>query len=402
MGGDDAAPRMSAPRADVVVVGLGAVGSAVCHHLARSGARVVGIDRFVPPHEHGSSHGLSRVTRLAVGEGQAYVPLAMRSHELWRELEAQSGESIYQPTGGLIVSSDAADATAFHGSGGFFARTVAIAQRCGIAHELLDAAGIRERFPAFLVADHEFGYLEPSAGVLFPEKAVAAQLAQARRHGATLRLQEKVLRFVAHGEGSVDVITDQGSVGAARVVVAAGAWTPGLDGSLPAGTVRVQRQVLHWFPTTAPQLYRPDACPVFIWMHGPGAEDALYGFPMIDGIDGVKVGAEQYAIETDPDAVERRVTPEETRATFATHVEGRLRGLAAEAVRSATCLYTTTVDAAFTIRPHPKSAAITVVSACSGHGFKHSAALGEALAAEVTGATPKVSLAPWSAGQAVV
>jgi sarcosine oxidase len=381
--------------ADVVVVGLGAVGSAVCHHLARRGARVVGIDRFVPPHDHGSSHGLSRVTRLAVGEGEAYVPLAMRSHALWRELEALSGESIYRATGGLIVSSDAADATAFHGSGGFFARTVDIARRFGIDHELLTAAAIRERFPAFQVGDHEQGYLEPSAGVLFPERAVAVQLAEARRHGATLRLQEKVLRFVPRGHDSVEVVTERGSVAAARVVVAAGAWTAGLDGSMPAGSLRVQRQVLHWFPTTEPSLYRPDACPIFIWLHGSGAEDSLYGFPMIDGIAGVKVGAEQYAVETDPDEVDRRVSPEETQALFERQVAGRLRGLGARAVRSATCLYTTTRDGAFRIRPHPKSEAITVVSACSGHGFKHSAALGESIAATVMGAEPIVPLASW-------
>ena len=133
--------------ADVVVVGLGAVGSATCHHLARRGARVVGIDRFAPPHDHGSSHGLSRVTRLAVGEGEAYVPLALRSHELWRELEAQTGESIYRPTGGLIVSSDVADATPYHGSDGFFARTVRIARDFDIAHELLTARGDPRALP---------------------------------------------------------------------------------------------------------------------------------------------------------------------------------------------------------------------------------------------------------------
>ncbi|MGZ5235498.1 MAG: FAD-dependent oxidoreductase, partial [Caldimonas sp.] len=139
---------MDVATADAIVVGLGAVGSAVCHHLSRAGARVVGIDRFRPPHDQGSSHGLTRITRLAVGEGAAFVPLARRSHELWRELEALSGASLYRRTGGLVIASEAARRGAYHGQTSFFARTVELAQRFGIDHELLDAAAIRDRFPA--------------------------------------------------------------------------------------------------------------------------------------------------------------------------------------------------------------------------------------------------------------
>ncbi|HEX2541202.1 MAG TPA: N-methyl-L-tryptophan oxidase [Caldimonas sp.] len=380
--------------ADAVVVGLGAVGSATCHHLARGGARVVGIDRFTPPHDFGSSHGLSRVTRLAIGEGEAYVPLALRSHELWRDLEAECGEQLYRPTGGLIVSSDTADGRPYHGSDGFFARTVRVAQAFGIAHELLSAAQIRSRFPAFAVRDDERGYLEPSAGVLFPERAVAAQLRAAERCGATLRLQERVLRFEPRA-GGVDVVTERGRVSADRVVVTAGPWTAGLGVGLSDGTLRVQRQALFWFRTTTPALYRPDACPLFIWMHGARPDDALYGFPMVDGIAGVKIAAEQYEVETDPDQVDRAVTAAEAAAMFERHIAGRLNGIVRDVVRTATCLYTSTPDAAFRIRAHPASPAITVVSACSGHGFKHSPALGEALAAKVLGTPPRVSLASW-------
>jgi sarcosine oxidase len=389
---------MSSTHPDVIVVGLGAVGSAACHYLARAGAKVTGIDRFAPPHDHGSSHGLSRVTRLAVGEGEAYVPLAVRSHQLWRELEARTGESLYRATGGLIISSAAADATAFHGAAGFFERTVQIAQRCGIEHELLSAAAIRERYPQFAVRDDEQGYFEPAAGVLFPERAVAAHLAEAKRHGATLRLGERVLGFEARGEGSVEVATDRGRLTAARVVVAAGPWTPELAGAMPPGLLRVQRQVLYWFRTTAPQWYAPEACPIFIWMHGAGSTGSMYGLPMIDGVDGVdgvKVATEQYEATTDPDRVERQVTPEEVQGMYDTHVAGRVKGLLPEAVRTATCLYTSTPDAMFRIRAHDVSPSVTVVSACSGHGFKHSAALGEAIAATVLGAAPAVPLAAW-------
>src|SRR6187455_215163 len=170
---------------DAIVVGLGAVGSAACRFLAEGGARVVGIDRFRPPHDQGSSHGLTRITRLAVGEGAAFVPLVMRSHALWPALEAASGETLYRRTGGLVIGSAEADLATYHGQPGFLAQTVALAEHFGIAHERLDAAAIRARFPAFLAGDDEQGYFERDAGVLFPERIVAAQLGEARRHGAT-------------------------------------------------------------------------------------------------------------------------------------------------------------------------------------------------------------------------
>ena len=368
--------------ADVIVVGLGAVGSATCHHLARSGAKVVGIDRLRPPHDQGSSHGLTRITRLAIGEGAGFVPLAKRSHELWRELESMTGETLYLATGGLVIASAEAEQNAYHGQSRFLARTIDMARRFHIEHELLDAAAIRERFPAFAVADHEQGYLEHDAGVLFAERIVAAQLAVAERYGAVLRLDERVLSIEADGS-AVNVQTDRGRLGAARVVVTAGAWIPTLGGAALARRLRVLRQVLFWFHANAPELYAPGRCPIWIWLHGAGTAGSMYGFPMVDGVAGVKVASEQDTSVSDPDAVERRVGDDEVKDMFDRHVAGRLRGLDGRAVRSATCLYTSTADASFVVEPHPSIAAVTLVSACSGHGFKHSAALGESLAGAV-------------------
>ena len=390
-------PSMDIATPDVIVVGLGAVGSALCHHLAAGGARVVGIDRFSPPHDQGSSHGLTRITRLAVGEGAAFVPLVMRSHQLWPELEAASGETLHRRTGGLVIGSAEADIARYHGQPGFLAQTVALAQRFGIDHELLDAAAIRERFPAFLAADGERGYFEPAAGVLFPERIVAAQLGQARRHGATLRLEERVLS-VTPGAGGVDVVTDRGRLAAARVVVTAGAWAPGLAGAAFGTRLRVLRQVLYWFDVDEPALYAPERCPVFIWIHGRGGERAsLYGFPMVDGIAGPKVASEQDTVESDPDAVDRTVAEGDALSVHEAHARGRLRGVTSRVLRTATCLYTSTPDASFLVRPHADSDRIAFVSACSGHGFKHSAALGEALALQLLGRAPPVSLDPFLA-----
>jgi sarcosine oxidase len=378
---------------DVIVVGLGAVGSAVAHHLARRGARVLGLDRWQPPHDQGSSHGRTRITRLAVGEGAAYVPLVMRSHALWRELEDQGHPGLYRRTGGLVIASPAADAGAFHGQAGFFARTVALARQFGIAHELLDARAVRSRHPQFLLQDDEQAYFEPDAGVLAPELCVAAQLDAAARHGAELAFGEPVLRLSAQG-GGVAVTTPRGTRHAAQVVLTAGAWIPQLAGAPFAARLAVQRQVLHWFRCTEPARWA--ASPVFIWLHGATLEEAMYGFPLGDGIAGVKVATEQTRLHCDPDAVDRQVSAEEVRRLVDDHLRGRVGGVAREAVASATCLYTSTADGHFIVDRHPDMPALTVVSACSGHGFKHSAALGEAVAQQVLGQVPRIALAPFA------
>jgi sarcosine oxidase len=172
-------------RFHTVVLGLGAMGSAAVCQLAKRGHRVLGIDRFEPPHAYGSSHGDTRITRLAIGEGEHYTPLALRSHELWRELERETGESLLINCGELIISS-AAKTSISHGER-FFANTLAAARKHGIAHEILDAAAIRRRFPDFNVRDDEVGYFEREAGFLRPEACVHAQLALARQHGAKIR-----------------------------------------------------------------------------------------------------------------------------------------------------------------------------------------------------------------------
>ena len=389
---------MNVATADAIVVGLGAVGSAACRFLALNGAHVVGIDRFHPPHDQGSSHGLTRITRLAVGEGEAFVPLVMRSHALWPALEAASGEVLYRRTGGLVIGSAEADIAKYHGQRGFLAQTIALAERFGIAHERLDAAAIRARFPAFVAHGDEHGYFERDAGVLFPERIVAAQLADAARHGATLRLDERVLSVEPQASG-VEVVTDRGRVSAARVVVCAGAWAPGLAGAAFGATrLRVLRQVLWWFGVADPALYAPERCPVFIWIHGSGGERAsMYGFPMVDGVAGPKVASEQVTVESDPDRVDRHVDDSAAHAFHAEHVAGRLRGVTTRVLRTATCLYTNSPDASFLVRPHPESDAVDFVSACSGHGFKHSVALGEALAMRLLGKAPPVSIDAFTA-----
>lgn len=370
-----------AETADVVVVGLGAMGAATLHALARAGVRAVGIDRYAPPHTLGSTHGESRITRLAVGEGAVYAPLVRRSHEIWRELEAETGEQLMLTTGGLILGPRQGGAL-MHGHPDFVSRTVAVAEQQAIPHEVLDAGEITRRFPQLELRGDEHACYEPSAGVVFPERCVAAQLRQAERRGATLRLDERVLSVRAHGSGA-EVVTDRGTLQAGRVVLTAGPWLPELlDAHPTARLAQVHRQTLHWFAVEDGR-YAPDRFPIFIWMHGDGEEDAFYGFPTLPGEHGrvIKVGTEVYASTTTPDSVQRVVDPAESAALFRGHVAGRLRGVTDRCVRALTCLYTVTPDSGFLVDTLPDAPAVLLASACSGHGFKHSAGLGEVLAA---------------------
>ena len=384
---------MSATSAvDVVVVGLGAMGSASLYQLARRGVRVLGIDRWAPPHDRGSSHGESRITRQAVGEGDEYVPFVVRAHEIWRELEAESGESLFAPVGGLLLGRERESAW-HHGHADFGGRTIAVARRHGIAHEVLTPAEVEARFPQFRLAGDEVAYWEPGAGFLRPERCVAVQLDRARALGATVRTGETVVRVTPSGQG-VHVETDRASYTAARAVLTAGAWMPGLLGSAFAKLLAVHRQVLYWFAAHDDAAFAPGRFPIFIWIHGAGDSDHFYGFPAL--ADGVKLATEQFVETTDPGQVVRSVPPAEIAGMYARHVRERLAGISDRCLRAVTCLYTTTPDGRFVIDRHPDSDRIIVASPCSGHGFKHSAAIGEAIAERVTGGTSRYDLTPFS------
>lgn len=363
---------------DAIVLGLGAMGSASVHQLAKRGAHVLGIDRFSPPHEFGSSHGGTRVTRLAIGEGEHYTPLVIRSHEIWREVERETGANLLSQCGGLIVSS--ANKSAVTHVEGFFANTVAAARKYAIAHELLDAPEIRRRYPQFAVGDEEFGYFEPSAGFLRPEACVRAQLELARKRGAELHTDEAVLGFDALPDG-VTVTTDKGTYSAGRLIVAAGAWLPGLLGGRYERLFKVFRQVQCWFEVRGePSQFLPGRFPIFIW-ELPTGRQGIYGFPAIDGVaGGLKIATEYFENATEPRSVVRDVSAREIASMYESLVAPWLPGIGPRCVKAVTCLYTVTPDFGFVIDRHPESERVILASPCSGHGFKHAPALGEALA----------------------
>ncbi len=376
---------MSTPAFDAMVVGLGAVGSATLLQLARRGQRVLGLDRWDPPHAWGSTHGDTRITRCAIGEGEAYVPLVLRSHQIWREIEAETGADLLTQCGALILAAGTS-AAVVHGKADFVRRTIAAAERFGIPHDVMDSDATMRRFPQFRLRGDEVAYYEPGGGYVRPERCVEAQLTLARRHGAAVRTGARVVGIKRDGAGVRVATADGGDFAAAQVVLAAGAWSPGLAGGALAPRMAVTRQVLHWFVPADAAPFAPGRCPVYIWMHGDGPEDSFYGFPVPPGSEGVKVATEQYsALVVDPDHLERAVAPEEVATMHRTHLAGRMPGLLPHVFDSVACPYTMTPDGDFLIAPAPENGRVLLVSACSGHGFKHSAGLGEAVADMLTG-----------------
>ncbi|MBS0245886.1 MAG: N-methyl-L-tryptophan oxidase [Proteobacteria bacterium] len=385
---------------DVIVVGLGAVGGAATYHLAKSGAKVLGIDRFSPPHKQGSSHGDTRITRAAIGEGVEYSELALRSHTLWRDMEALTGETLFRRNGCLTISG--ADAVVMHDVDAFFVNVDTAAKRFAIPTRTFeDAAAIKTRYPQFAVQPGDKAILDEDAGVLYVERCITATLELATQAGAQLLRDTQVLQIEPSGSGVAVATGDNQRFTADRVLIAAGAWLPQFVAAELSRHFTVTRQVLYWFEIKSnPERFRPENCPVFIWQlpRRNGVESSIYGFPLEgDAGNGLKVTHEESGPATDPDQVDRNVDPvTETARTYRTYIEPFLPDLGPRAVRTATCLYTRVDRSRFVIDHDPRSERVLFASPCSGHGFKHSAALGEALAEQLTlGQSQHVDLTPF-------
>jgi sarcosine oxidase len=347
---------------DVIVVGLGAMGSATAYQLARRGQSVLGLEAFGRAHQLGSSGGLTRVIRLAYFEHPDYVPLLRAAWDLWPEIEAESGQELLLRTGGLYAGR--------RGSAVLDGALLS-AQRHDLPHELLDAGEAGRRFPALRLDDDMAALHEPLAGILYPERCIEAHLMVAQRHGAELHFEERVSGWSSN-RGGVEVTTDRGRYTAQRLVLAAGAWLPKLlpDLDLP---LSVERQPLFWFePTDSAAPLGPDRLPVYIVELD--AEHAFYGFPLLPG-QGVKVARHHGGRPTDPDTVEREVTDADE-AEVRRFVEHYLPAAGGRRLEGRVCLYTNTPDFNFIIDRHPAEPRVVILSPCSGHGFKFSNIVG--------------------------
>ncbi len=372
---------------DVIVLGLGAMGSATTSELAKRGHRVLGLEQFQSPHAFGSSHGKSRVIREAYFEHPLYVPLVQRAYEGWANLEEAAGKDLLQITGGVMVGMPES-------------ALVAGARRSAVTHGLpfedLTAPDLRRRFPALAPAEAMVGLFEPRAGILNPERCIESLLDQARRGGAELRFAERVLEWNATIDG-VTVKTSAGEYQAGRLVLAAGPWIGGLLGGLGL-RFQVERQVMFWFhPAAHPELFSPDRLPVFIWEWRP--DSFFYGMPELG--DGVKIACHHEGETTTAELVRREVDAKEVaamRQLVARHLPHANGALADRKV----CLYTNAPDGHFVLDLHPEFPQVVIASPCSGHGFKFAPAIGEIVADLVIEGRSRFDVSPFSVRRAAL
>ena len=350
---------------DVVVCGLGVVGSAALHRLALRRMRVLGIERFAPGHDRGSSHGETRIIRLGYFEHPSYVPLVQRAYAMWREIETAASRQLLHVTG--IAEIGPPDGTLVPG-------TLASIAQHKLRHEVWAAPQLMRRLPAFRVPPHYVGVWQPDGGYLAVEPSIHTLLSLATKAGAELRIGETIRAIEPDARG-VRVVTDRGAIEAGAAIVAAGPWIKALLPNLPA-PIRVTRQAMAWFEPADPESVSAGPLPVFLLESRHGVH---YGFPPL-GASGIKVAKHHHRDQAvDADDHDREVSHDDERlirAAIAEHIpaaNGRL-------LKAETCLYTMTSDGDFIIDRLPGAPQIVIASPCSGHGFKFAPAVGEILA----------------------
>jgi sarcosine oxidase len=358
---------------DVIVVGVGGMGSAACWQLARRGQRVVGLEQFDIPHAMGSSHGVTRIIRLPYYEDPAYVPLLRRAYALWHEAEQTTGETLLVTTGSIDGGPE--DDALFQGA-------LASARLHDLPHTVLTGDAVNERFPGYRVPGSARFVYQPDGGFIASERAIIAHVRAAQTHGADIRARERVLGWDAHpgGEGVV-VRTEKGTYRAGRLVLTAGAWIGELVSQLHGRAVP-ERQVLAWLQPRRPELFTPERFPVF---NIQVEEGRYYGLPVYE-VPGFKFGRYHHRDETivSPDTMRREVdaTDEALLRQFGERYfpDGSGPTMALRA-----CMFTNTPDEHFVIDHHPAHPQVVIASPCSGHGYKFCSVIGEILADLATG-----------------
>jgi sarcosine oxidase len=377
-------------RHDAIVIGLGGMGSATAFHLARRGQRVLGLEQYELLHQRGSSHGHSRIIRLAYHEHPDYVPLLRRSYELWHDLEATAGEPLLVTTGSLEGGPEA-DAT--------FRGALHAAELHDIPHEVLDAAQLRRRHPAYAGFDDATRVVwQPDGGFLLAERTILAHVNGAKAAGADLRFETPVAGWEPTADGGVRVHTAGEPFDADRLIICAGPWTRGLVPPLVDLAIP-ERQVVAWLTPLAPERFVPERFPVFLI---DVEEGSYYGFPAYEG-HGFKFGWYHHFREPiDPDDPDRSTRPDDEAALRA-FAERYFPDGAGPTERLMACIFTNTPDEHFVLDVLPDAPQVSVAAACSGHGYKFASVVGEIMADLATdGATRHdigfLSLARFAAG----
>ncbi len=349
---------------DVIVLGVGGMGGSALYHLAKTGARVCGIEQFPISHDRGSSHGDSRVIRKAYFLHPDYVPLLHRAYDLWRELESESGKSLMTLTG--LLCAGPPDGPLIKGLDVCYATH-------DLPHERWTAAQAREHYPQFALPDNCSTYFDPLGGFLRVEECVATHAALAQRHGATIHADEPVLSWEADASG-VTVTTARRRIEAGTLILTAGAWVAKELASLGL-PLTVKRKALFWYQVNDAPGFEPGPFPIWIYEDG---EREFYGFPVINA-NGLKAAEDSGGqVITDPSTVNRDLVPEDETG-LRDCLDHLFPGAVGTRVRHKTCLYTMTPDHHFVLDRHPTHSNVLISSCCSGHGFKFASVIGEIL-----------------------
>lgn len=353
---------------DVIVMGLGAMGSAACCALSRRGLSTLGIEQFAIGHDRGSSHGDTRVIRKAYFEDPRYVPMAQRAFTLWHELENATGEKLVHLTGCLNLGP--AEHECVRG-----ARQSA--EQHGLPFEMLDAAEVCRRWPGFVPNEHDVGVFEADAGYLRPELCIDAMIRLAKSHGCCVETERRVIGWRRDGEHLL-VETDADTWQCHHLVICAGPWLPVVARELNL-PLRVERQVQTWFAPARPELFSVGRFPVFIHFL---ADRAYYGIPASHR-PWVKIARHHGGIITTADEVDRSISAADE-ADIRSYIQRHLPEASGPLMEGKVCLYTNTPDDHFIVDRHPDHANVLIAGGFSGHGFKFAPVIGQMLAEMVT------------------
>ncbi len=357
---------MAANVFDTIVIGVGGMGSATCYELAKRGRRVLGLERFGIPHDYGSSHGQTRIIRLAYYEDPSYVALLRRAYELWDEIQTRAGEQLLFIAGS--IDAGIMDSWVFKGS-------LVSAQIFGLEHEVLSGNEMARRFPGYRFPDEILGLYQPQGGFVTPERSIVAYANATMAMGGEIHGFEGVRDFAPTAGGGVRVETDRGVYEAGSLVVTSGAWNANLMPFL-AGLAVPERQVLVWQQPRQPELFMPDRLPVF---NVEVPEGRFYGLP-IWGVPGFKYGKYGHLHEQgDADTLPRTVTPEDERV-LREFGDKYFPASAGPTMNLKACLFTNSPDGHFIIDRHPEMPQVSFASACTGHGYKFASVIGEIMA----------------------
>ena len=351
---------------NVIVAGVGGMGSATCYQLAKRGLRVLGLEKFDIPHDLGSSHGYTRIIRLAYYEHPSYVMMLKRAYELWDEIEKLTGEKIFYRTGS--IDAGPADSWVFKGS----------FQSCiehGLDHEVLTGQELQKRFPGYHFPHDSMALYQKDGGFITPERATVGFVEAAHHYGAEIHGREEVLEYHPTAEGGVRVRTTRAEYTADHLVITAGAWNAKLMPSLQ-GLAVPERQVLIWMQPQRPEHFRLDTFPVFNCLVDEGR---FYGFPVY-GVPGFKFGKyhhlqEQGAPESfdfEPNERDEQILREFADRYFPT--------AAGPTMTLKACMFTNSPDGHFIIGHHPSMEQVTFAAGFTGHGYKFASVIGEIMA----------------------